>query len=708
MAKPSEEVCRVYVAGMSTLLDLFKTIEKVSESVKKISKAKSFIKYGILDSIGAELVSLITRASSQIGQSALGSVSKYSASILSAILDPILQILLTAPTAVFSLVAIPHEIALESVANEQRLLMRMHANIRMIFDIITKWANTTPRGEYYEQMKAALPFIRGALRLINDIIVDLTANSRNGNNASINEQKYSQLQSAIKTAIDITLPKSLIDEQAKFIEYLEEKKAKIYSIKAEKINKKYSKKLADLSIDYTQSIAKGRGTLDRGAKGDNNQYPSSFDEIKEGVSNIPESFDSAVINSIYQINIRNLNRSKTRELEGAKLDAEREVLKSTFNMKLLESYKDRTSSQFSYEIKKLGDYLSDLSISSVKAFAYYKESQQLCNNIYNFKSLIGLLITEVIKLLRGFGNMSALSIMPAFKAARTFLTCSEEIYKESVDDYEQADKEVTGSELSISLAQGHVSLIFADQVLASTVTKELMALINSDEVLTDISREYDDFLERLKRIKDWDGRTGVWAVDIANSSISPYIQMIADTSRALLKVPILSFSTKDSDKSKMNALINGIYGSINKLRRHNYEVESVLDSYSPYMSSEGGNLKKILSQCGLLRVFAIGMSVASLVPYISGVKRLGTSSIPSYKGCRDNYPGLFKDDDLSWAAVKEKFATLARELIPGYQENIESDGITPNGTLGFRERLANTDFGRGLENKDLDSNPEFS
>lgn len=726
--RPSKEVCSAYVSGLGVFFNLLRSVEKVRKDLNIISRIKSFAKYGILDPLGAEAVSLISRIASQAAQSVLGSVSKYSASILTSILDAILRLLLAAPTAVYSLVAIPYQAAFEATENEQRMLKRMESSLRTIFDIIARWTDITPKSEYYNQMLVARPLIRAALDIINDMIKSLVGEDEDGGqrNASFNEQKYDRLRSLIKQAIDVTLPRSLIDKQARFSDYLQNKKEKIYQNSAKKINADYNNKLSALANNYTQSIVSGSDTIDNSAKRNNAEYPSSFDDIKQRVTAVPDAVKRTYLDAEYQIKVENLERARKRKLEEARLNAEYQVLKSTFNTegalhdsgslsaeystKLFNSYKERTSAQFSFEIKKLGDSLYDLSQSAPRALYYYKESQMFCNTIYNFRALIRSLINEIIEMFRSTGNIAASTILPVFRGAQKFLQYSEETYKNAMDRYEKPDDEITGSEMSVALALGHGSLILADNSLGATVTEELMSIINADSSLNKENQEYDGFVERLGMIKDWDEKRMVWAVDIDKSVVSPYAQLIADTSRALVKVPVMSFSLKESHREQIKSLVGRINKNIRKLRFHNYAVQETLSTYTPYMSSEGGNLKKILASCGLLNVFALAMSVKALKSYILGTIGFGNSvinAIPTYKNCRNEYPELFGDGtpneggDIRLAETTNDSNIPARELSLQQQfEDQQFDIRSLNAQLSVFEFNPKTE--------DLDTNPDLS
>lgn len=103
------------------------------------------------------------------------------------------------------------------------------------------------------------------------------------------------------------------------------------------------------------------------------------------------------------------------------------------------------------------------------------------------------------------------------------------------------------------------------------------------------------------------------------------------------------------------------------------------------MASEAGDLKAILASAGMLKNFALAMSLTTLAADILATAKgeLG-DEFPSYDRCKSEYPSLFTNLDLAGPAAAQS------ANMPAEQEN-----------LAFQERSEDKDYDRIAARKNL-------
>lgn len=668
---PSKPACKSLADGYKVFGQLTDKLSDIRDAISSVSKFKTQILYGLVDisdAIGAELLGAVTSITSQVSENILGSVSKMSSEIFNRVFESLLKILLIFPTSVFSLVAIPHDAALKSTIRERRYLRKADESLRRILYIIIKWTKGRSGSDYRKQMEDSLPFIINAIKLSGDLIQGLqgspTRDGEVGNNSVFKEGVYDRLRSSLRTAIDLSRPESEVEKKLQINKRLENEKKRIYERKASSIKQEYSRRKKNISDEYQDDLPVISG---------------------KAASRLQDAIDEQKVTFKYKERLSNLETWKEERLLAADVEAQTEALA---NKDVWISAVTSVRNQFVIDMKTLEDELFDMLENIKDAFIQYESSRLHCNTIFNIRGIISTLVEEMVAYMRRFGNAAVGPLVSSLETADSYMEVARDRYQDATDPRTNLSSVEYVKELSI----GHGSLITAESIIDATVSDGLIDLINQDDVLSAEDAEFDEFIRQLSLIPDWDGETNVWAVDPANASISPYIQLIANITEMLAKTPILSVRNRDSDRSRVNSLMNGVKNDFKTLRRHNSRVMNVLTSYTPYIGSEAGDLMKLLSRAGLLKTFSTTMSLSTLVTtLLSNYETTIGNEFPTYKNCSESYPELFSDEATLGGAVDNKINARDPKLEDEYQARLEGSDLERR-IMKSREKLAIEDY----------------
>jgi hypothetical protein len=658
---PSKPACEILAEGYEIAGDIVTKWRSVKSASKNIKKILEQLKYGIVDLadvLGADLLSAIASVASNVAETYLGTISKMASSIFEYIFSLMLQILLAAPTAIFSLVAIPHDAAKKAARREAIFLAKARGKVRIILHIILKWTGGRSGTNYYKQMKDALPFITKAITLCSSLISKLEGDNTEEDgdrNAVFDKGIYKKIRGNINAAINITEPKSALEQRLGLNRRIQADKSRRFREKRQIINVSHAKKKLALTREYKAKISriKDSGGTIGNPDGLGEEVAHAADRT---LTRTRRAGEEHIVKLEYENALDLLELEKKEKLAIAESVAETEAV--TNGETYVNAFSD-LGSEFSSDMRRLGDCLIELLEHIRDAYKENKKSQLHCNTVYDSRNIITNIVKEMVSFLRNGSNKAANAVIAAVEAAQSGIEIVEENFIEATEKFENPDRgSVSASEMALKVAGGNVLLKTADAGLEASITESLVDLINSDDILQSANKEFDEFAARLFQIPDWDGEVGVWSVALINSSVSPYIGLIADITEAVAKVPILSFTGSEADKKRVSSLIKAVDKRFRVLSRHNGIVAQTLQSYVPYSSSEAGDLKKFLDKAGLLGDFATGMSLtvlaADLATNFKG--RLG-NEWPSYDNCKTAYPDLFDKDILATAAV-EKSANL--------------------------------------------------
>jgi len=669
---PPKQACETILNIQLATVKIIKRVREISENLRTLLENKSKLKYGIinlLDVLGAEMLTAITTVAASTAKAILGAVSGMASVLLESILSSVLKILLANPTAIFSLVAIPHCQAVKAVQEERNFLQRARRNMRTILFIILKWTQGVGGARFYEQIKSALPYIQAAIALSVDIIHDLEGDpSEEGEtrNARFNESKYRAMQRNLEAAIETTTPDSIVDTKFQITKKVEQNREKKYRALAEKIEDDYGKKRRNLSIWYSERAL----------------------AISQDSESIASALKEEGLRHQYATRRKILETERKEKLHAAELEAAASALvdKSAYLNAI-----GGVAAEFASDIEILGQNLFEFIDNLKDAYSAYRRSQNLCHAIYIIRDLITNLINEVIDMLRKTSNATASAAIKSFETSQSVMETVEDMFSQDAAKYEDPTQKVSSTELATSVATGHAMLSSADALLDGTITQSLVDLINSDDVLQLANEDFEKFHQALTQIPDWDGELGVWAVSPTDAEISPYIQMIADATTVLAKVPVLAISNDVDDREKVTMVLKSLNNTFKTLINHNFVVSNTLNSYVPYMSSEAGNLIRILANAGLLENFATAMSVAALVSdiVISVIKGGLDDTMPTYANCRAAFPELYNNAEAAEAAALGNANIRPKEVDLNYISSIAEKELE---VIGVKSYVDSTNF----------------
>ncbi len=671
---PLRPACDVVAAAYKAYASVLQTLEDIKDLVTDVITLRDGIRFGfgVLDAVSAELVSAIGAAANQIAETIAGSISKVASNYLEQFMNLILKVVLAAPSSVFSLVNIPHEQAIKAGEKEGLYLEKAHNNIHNILRIILKWVGLRSGKDYYDQMQEALPHISNAIISAGNVIADLEGDSAVGNDerdSTFNEVEYNKMRGYLNLAVEATRSKSKLYEEFQVAKRKEIENSEKFRIESEKINEEFNASKKALSTWYRESYEKLRG---------------NSNSLTERASfNVKEQ----ALKTDYGRRLNRITSRRDLKLTNAKTKIEAETL---VNSSLWVKAASGVAGQFDYDIGILGNELQALLENIKKASIKNKECQLYCNNIYNIKDIVRTLIRTIISYLRKGSNAAGSALASVIEGSQTLMEIVETDFLDASDRYEKPDKDISASELSITLTAGHTLLIGADSTLEAAVSDSLKNLINSDDLLVSENVELSTFIGKLYQIPDWDGKIGVWSTDIQNASLSPYIQMIADATTTLVKVPALSMTNRDKDRDRVKKIIRDIDSNFNKVKKHNRLVLNTLYEYTPFASSEAGDLKKLLDRAGLLQSFALVMSITTVVTELMvNYDTAFGDEWPTFSSCKDAYPDSFSDPDIAAAAAINERDVPSEKLNLDKQAAVEKSS---NDNISLKKEITTADF----------------
>jgi len=623
----SEETCKLFAYVEKATADIILAREKIFNTVAKIVNFKADVKYGIdvLDTVVADLLTGIYSAASQVAKVTMGSISGMVTDLFELIYGALLEIFLIAPSNIFGLISIPQEAAIDATSKERMYINKAYGNLTRILSFFNKWKGKSGV-DYYNQMNDALPYLEKAISLAGKLITDLEVDLDDENsNSKFNENFFKLLKSNLDAAIEITTPASTISRESEISSRLEEDKNKRYEEKSTAILVDHRIKLNNLNSEYREDT----------------QKLISEDNYKSVVK-------LDLIRAVHGQKLKALNLWKKEKLAVAEVTSEAEALASKdLWIKAGRDLKDEFFSDSTELGKNLGNFYKNVS----RAFLAYKESRIYCNNIYDMRAIISSLIKEIIAFMRSSSNEESQKLIPKLEKVQSLIEFTDFEFKAAIGRYLESSQQISSTSMATTVATGHGALITADAMLNVSITQSLIDLLNLDDLLDNKSGEFDEFIERLKNIQDWDGKTGVWSVDLGAGSPSPYIQLLADASTMLTKVAVLSARNNDEDFGTIINLTKETFRNFKIIRSHNSEVTHVLSSYTPYSGTKILDLKRILDKSGLTDSFAKGMSLLTIATDLSSyVKGFFDGNNVNYNNCKSEYSDLFSDDKLAVAA----------------------------------------------------------
>lgn len=653
---PSREECKVILENHKARATVYETITETLASIGTIVKTFTDLKWGMLGTLAGDLYAAVGAVASKMAQNLLGSVSSMASAFMEQFLSKFLAILLAAPTAIFSIVAIPLEQANIAADEERIALNKARGNLRNIVNMLRKWFGGAGFGDYLAQMKEALPFINSAINNANALLSGLQAD-----NAFFNERIYNALKNDLDQAISITTPTSVIEEELQINKQLEAKRHKKLASLTAEINTEYNERRRGITKKYQDRM----GRLGNWGGGDESDSLGERNKDRLSNNDLALATERKRIQNTYNQDQSDLDSWKKIEVSKAEIKSNEIAfgdLDYSFKSKRLELDMD-----VSRLLKELKSFVKNIAT----AYGRNKECQIYTNNVFNINGLIKEMISWCLAILRKADGAGLATVLPGVLGANALIKAAKKKFEANIKRAREG--KAYAAELATGLTYGNISLLSADALLEASITRSMIDLLNSDETLAAADKEFDRFLGRLKGIQDWDGKSGIWAVSFAKSTATtPYLQLIADATTLLATVPALAFSNTEESQKKLKKLTSNVNKVFTKIDSHNAQVKNVLTSYTPYQGSDIGDLKEILAMAGMLQTFALGMSLLEIGKLAIAMDTRFGDSDADYANCKEEYPGDFDFTDEDLQQSVEAYEMQSRQNFPAKELYNES------------------------------------
>lgn len=690
---PPKVACQVGAAAGVKTAKLLDQIEKVTANIWSLCAQRTSIKWGdvlpAVDNVGSELLNSIESSASTIAKNVLGAISQTASSLFEQILSSILKIIMSAPQALFSFVVFPHKRAITHVKRERESLVKATQNLNTINSIIRRWTKSNTGYNYYDQMVKANPYIQLVIDTATSMISDLDIPSNPGFTIAphFDQSKYSNLQYNLLRAIELTKTQSLNNFGFNIESSVEKDRKRIYDENIKKVNEEYIVKKKQITKSYISKISDAsKNTSSKRTQAAKIESAAVEDGLKID----------------YQFQLEKLDAWKELKTNQVKADAE---YKSRTNMSnYIETYKGLMS-KFNYDMIHMMKELSEYYENVKSASKNYFESLDYCNKLYNIRQLLrGNLLNGVLYLMRKSSSAAIDVAINQIERVKAMSEMVHDMYQKEIDKYKNYS--VTDSEMCLKLNNGHQILLTANANLDAVITKSLIDMINSNELLTDKTGEFNDFIKRLGDIKDFGGKPG-WVKQLDGATVANYYSLIADTVTMTEKLPSACTSKNEKDRSEIDKLFSRVRNDLRSLLTHNSAVYNVLNSYVPYASSEAAELIAMLQRIGCLEEFSKSLSVLIIGAKIAKDTCRTFSggflqAIPTYSNCKSAYPDIYKDESTNEALAKSSIKAVLN--IPSgfvhYTAQAKAEKNAQN-IMSCINVLHNTDFNADVEDSDL-------
>jgi hypothetical protein len=678
---PTREACRILKDSYAARKKVSEDLDKIQKSIRKAARFRAALKYGIVSAaefIQADVLSAAGAFASAIAESTLKAASAASKGIIEAVIGQIVKVFLSAPEYTYSLIAFPLEAARQASMAELSFLFKAREEYNRMNAIIGKWlSRDISRQGYYAQMRNALSYIAVALREIEAMIKELDGDggyqiNSDQRNAMFNESRFKRIQEQILAAAQITKPQSIIDKALGITRAVTESQNEKRKELVDKITRKYAKLKKDNDeIRQNKIIALAPKKNINSSQGQNKPLSDFFSQYDKRASNLSVDLSKKRINDEWSAKNEMLEKQKQIEISVAATKASVAFDAKSFASNLgnnIEGARD----EFNVDMTTLATSAKMFLTYTARAYIQNKSAQNFCNACYKIKDLVRHLIQEMIKLTNQSGNASADGVIKSLETVDVMLDIVSEKFTDNIKQYNSGDAP-TPSKMVSDISVGHGLLISSSALLNGSITDSLIALINADEELYNRDVEMQLFIAALTRIPDWDDKPGVWAVDPANGHLNQYVQLLADATKASMKL-VLYMGVGDGGSRRARALLSDMRIQFDTIKRHNTIVTATLYSYEPLRGAEITSVMSLLKQNGLFAAFAASLSIANVVAHImkKDAIRNGISNrfsdIPTYRSCVDNHGDLFTDDpdaELSQSEASDAFDEIPQGTTEG-------------------------------------------
>ena len=651
---PPRMACSALAQVYETRAKIRKTIDDIRSALRGVQKKKNALLYGglsILDVASAELFSSVQAVASSVTSALMRSYSSVVAAAVDAFLAPLLFILASGPEAVFSLVNLPQKEAIDAGNRERIFLNKARHNIDVVISIISRWTIEISGGKYVAKMSEALPHIKAAIDKCSNLIgkldagnetIDMRYASQEYKSAYFDQRMFNSIKGHVRTAIEITksdpiiLNQEIIEERRR--EYAEAEYQKEYPA----IIARYKALKRQVHVKYVTS----------------NQSPKDIAEYTAASHFLKTSQDIA--------------------LKNARAKADRKAaLNKDLYIDIIRSVRD----QWTIESRTLLSNLAQFAKNIGLAYINYRDCQAMTHSIYSIRTLIGSLITQMIKIIAAVGNSTAKGAAWSMQLTQSLLEGVYELFQSAIDRFSDPDQKepISATGLSVKLSVGHGMLVSADSLMAASITKKLIESINADEIYTAENERLTEFIIKLASIRDWDGKPDIWAPSPLNSVIPPYVKLIGSAAAALSTIATVGLVSNANAISAVRKRVIEMERDFRSLRTHNSQVLGALNSYTPtpnpYVEQVRDILSKYTSVVAWLTVgYSIGSALTALGMDIDEDLGGEFTEKVNEKNCRIAYKDLFPEE-LNAGKIMTKTASAPLATNDSFTSKLEENDM---------------------------------
>jgi len=699
---PNREACELLKTELELELKMYEAMQAIREKIKKLTKLLMQIKYRIIsvgDFLAADLLSAVKAMAATAVDSLLGSASDLMKKLLEQLIRQLVTVFLSAPEFVYALIAFPLEGARQSTNRERMMLIQAQEHYNTINQIVAKWlSKDIGRGSYYTQMRNALLYVQKASMDIGKMIAEIDGSegyeqTNGARNAYFNEGRFKSIQNNILAASAITMPQSNINQKLGISQAITEAQAADKTKRISEINQKYDQKKKENNAERSVAILKIQNKTTVNTTLDSNTPLALLDtNMNVNTRNLVIDLQRKKIDEKWASKNQQIETERQTAISAASIAASvafdpKQIRKAIRGN--LRSLKEEFKEDMELLAVSARQYLRKI----VRAYLHNKASQLMCNSCYNIRDLVARLIQELIQITRNVGNASSKTVLFGLNTAYAMLVVVEEKFTEDTKKYKDGDT-ISSARMASDITVGHGLLVSSSAMLNATVTESLIKLINADDDLFNRDREMVLFMGALERIPDWEDNKKIWAVEPLKSGLNPYVQLLADSTKASLMLALyMGMGRIGSRKAKK--LTNDINNKFRTVKKHNEIVLSTLYTYEPLIGSEITEMMNLLKVNGLFAAFAAAMSIGALVRNIISMSASdeGTATeyidAITYVNCKNAYPELFSDPKYDDLAKGEKIKRLETNPPKGITESerdqLENTEVTRNAMVSKQE-----------------------
>jgi len=586
-------ICGINLDLVRKIMQVVNTIEKINDTILKIIGIFLTVEWGMVPKdLLMAAAAVATQIAGEIVGNLMGRLSAAAASILNAILAPLVKLILVFPESLISLIRIPQDSAIEAAVAVRNYLIKSRSNLYVIYRIIAKWTGANHRFDYSKEMKQSMRYIELARNNLQPVIAGLDINQNDPDaNAYFDEAQFARSMNFLKGAIasiDKFSDNSIV---TRFAQAKKRKYDEIYSRSLKRLNKQKKQDLRDLTDTYYDKL-------------NSSKTGANSNEPQTKLERLSQSSGTSA-NAIWYKEQKNIIDSRYKaKREAAKIKAEAEA---SISKDVYISAGAKATEEFRVDLDTALENASSFIKNMTHAYFFNKKSHIYTTSVYNYKSMISKLLSYVIDLIRKAGNASASAPASLLKQADEKMEIVETMFKETLESNDEENRFAMLTEITA----GKQLLLFSKTMMTSGSTSEVVKIINANDQLLEADKKIDKLLEKITEIPDWKGRLNKWGVEVSFIQPGiPYSTIVPTAALLTVKLPpALFLGTAHKVKQTMHE-----YYNLNKdLLDHNIIVQNALNTYLVPKHPVVAALQKALRIANLLDMFCFGFDLKSII-----------------------------------------------------------------------------------------------